>query len=511
MLAVSVTPTYPEPNSRIDRWFELTKRGTTRSKEIRGGVVTFFTMAYILALNPLILGAAADKNGKLLSGAPKFLDAAGKTLNEAAIDHNKMMVLAVTALVAGVMTIFMGIYGRFPLGIAAGLGINSLLAYGVAPTMTWPQAMGLVVWEGILIFIFVISGLREMIFRAVPRSLRAAIGVGIGLFIAFVGLVDSGVVRAGTGTPVQLGVNGSLVGWPIFVCVVGFIAVVILYVKKVRGAMLIAIAGGSILALIIEEIGKIGPHIGDQNPTGWALNVPRLPAASSFSWPDLGLVGRVDLFGGFLKDGHFNIATFISVLLVVFSLMLADFFDTMGTVVAIGAQAGLNDAEGNPPHLKEILLVDSLAAVAGGLGSSSSNTGFIESSAGVGEGARTGFASVVTGILFLLSMLISPVITMIPSEAAAPVLVFVGFLMMSQVTDIKWNDVVEGLPAFAAIILMPFTYSITDGIGAGFILYCITKLFVGRARLVHPILWAVSALFVIYFGQGLLLDLIAKL
>lgn len=505
MLRVSVTPTYPEPHSRLDRWFELTQRGSSWSKEVRGGIVTFFTMAYILALNPLIIGAAADKNGRLLNGAPKFLDAAGKTLNVAAVDQNKMMVLAVTALVAGVMTIFMGIYGRFPLGIAAGLGINSLLAFTVAPTMTWPQAMGLVVWEGILIFVFVISGVREMIFRAVPRSLRAAIGVGIGLFIAFVGLVDAGVVRPGAGTPVELGIGGSLEGWPIFVCVVGFIAVVILYVKKVKGAMLIAIAGGSVLAVIIEAIGKIGPHIGDQNPTGWALNVPRLPPASSFSWPDLGLVGKVDLFGGFLKDGHFNIATFIAVILIVFSLMLADFFDTMGTVVAIGAQAGVNDSEGNPPHLKEILMVDSLAAVAGGLGSSSSNTGFIESSAGVGEGARTGMASVVTGIAFLLSMFISPVITMIPSEAAAPVLIFVGFLMMSQVTVIHWDDVVEGLPAFVAIILMPFAYSITAGIGAGFILYCITKTVVGKARLVHPILWVVSALFVVYFGQGLLL------
>ncbi len=468
-------------------------------------------MAYILALNPLIIGTAADKNGKLLNGAPKFLDAAGKTLNEAAIDKNKMMVLAATALVAGIMTIIMGIYGRFPLGIAAGLGINSLLAYTVAPTMTWPQAMGLVVWEGVLIFIFVISGVREAIFRAVPRSLRAAIGVGIGLFVAFVGLVDSGVVRAGTGTPVELGISGSLEGWPIFICVLGFLAVVILYAKKVKGAMLIAIAGSSILAVIIESIAKIGPHLGDQNVTGWALNVPRLPSASSFSWPDLALVGKVDLFGGFLKDGHFNIATFISVLLIVFSLMLADFFDTMGTVVAIGSQAGLNDAEGNPPHLKEILVVDSLAAVAGGLGSSSSATGFVESTAGVGEGARTGFASVVTGLAFLVSMLISPVITMIPSEAAAPVLVFIGFLMMSQVRDIHWDDVVEGLPAFVAIILMPFTYSIPAGLGAGFILYCVTTRFVGKARLVHPILWVVSALFVVYFAQGLLLNLIDKI
>lgn len=508
MLPVSTTSTVPESGSRIDRWFEIPQRGSTRSREIRGGLVTFFTMAYILALNPLIIGTAADKNGKLLNGAPKFLDAAGKTLNEAAIDQNKMMVLAATALIAGVMTILMGIWGRFPLGIAAGLGINSLLAYSVAPTMTWPQAMGLVVWEGILIFLFVITGVREMIFRAVPRSLRAAIGVGIGMFVAFVGMVDAGIIRAGSGTPVELGIAGSLEGWPIAMSVIGFLLVVILYMRKVRGSMLIAIISVSILSVIIEAVAKIGPHVGTENPTGWALNVPRLPAASAFSWPDLSLIGKVDLVGGFLKDGHFNIATFLSVLLIVFSLMLADFFDTMGTVVAIGAQAGLNNKDGNPPHLKEILMVDSLSAVAGGLGSASSATGFVESTAGVGEGARTGLASVTTGLAFLVAMFISPVITMIPSEAAAPVLVFVGFLMMAQVREINWDDIAEGVPAFLAIVFMPFAYSITAGIGAGFIVYCLTKLAVGKARLVHPILWVVSALFVIYFAQGLLLQLI---
>jgi AGZA family xanthine/uracil permease-like MFS transporter len=508
MLPVSTTSTVPESGSRIDRWFEISQRGSTRGREIRGGLVTFFTMAYILALNPLIIGTAADKNGKLLNGAPKFLDAAGKTLNEAAIDQNKMMVLAATALIAGIMTILMGVWGRFPLGIAAGLGINSLLAYSVAPTMTWPQAMGLVVWEGVLIFIFVITGVREAIFRSVPRSLRAAISVGIGMFVAFVGLVDSGVIRAGSGTPVQLGIAGSLEGWPIAMCVIGFLLVVILQIRKVPGSMLITIVTVSVLSVIVESIAKLGPRVGDDNPTGWAQNVPKLPSASSFSWPDLSLVGKVDLVGGFLKDGHFNIATFVGVLLVVFSLMLADFFDTVGTVVAIGNQAGLNDAQGNPPHLKEILMVDSLSAVAGGLGSASSATGFVESSAGVGEGARTGLASVTTGLAFLVAMFVSPVITMIPSEAAAPMLVFVGFLMMAQVRDIDWTDIAEGVPAFLTVIFMPFAYSITVGIGAGFIVYCITKLVTGKARLVHPLLWVVSALFVVYFAQGLLLGLL---
>ena len=344
-------------------------------------------MAYILALNPLIIGTAADKNGKLLNGAPKFLDAAGTTLNTAAIDDNKMMVMAVTAFVAAIMTIAMGIWGRFPMGIATGLGINSLLAYVVAPTMTWSQAMGLVVWEGVLILVFVLTGVREMIFRAVPNSLRSAISVGIGLFIAFVGFVDSGVIRRGSGTPVTLGVGGSLEGWPIFLCLFGFLLLVVLHQRHVKGSMLIAIIGTSLLGVVIEAIAHLGPQ-GEKNPTGWALNVPRLPGADDFRLPDLSLLGHVDLFGGFLVDGHFHVGVFLGTLLVVFSLMLADFFDTMGTVVAIGDHAGILDETGNPEHLKGILVVDALAAVAGGLGSASSATGYVESAAGVGEGYR---------------------------------------------------------------------------------------------------------------------------
>ena len=497
-------------SARFDQWFHLTERGSTTSREVRGGIVTFFTMAYILALNPLIIGTAADKNGKLLNGAPKFLDAAGTSLNTAGIDDNKIMVMAVTAFVAAIMTIAMGVWGRFPMGIATGLGINSLLAYVVAPTMTWSQAMGLVVWEGIFILVFVLTGVREMIFRAVPNSLRSAISVGIGLFIAFVGFVDSGVIRPGSGTPVTLGVGGSLEGWPILLCLFGFLLLVVLHQRHIKGSMLIAIIGTSLVGVAIEAVGNIGAQ-SDKNPTGWALNVPRLPGASDFRWPDLGLLGHVDLFGGFLANGHFRIGVFLGTLLVVFSLMLADFFDTMGTVVAIGDHAGLLDETGNPEHLKGILVVDALAAVAGGLGSASSATGYVESAAGVGEGARTGIASIVTGLGFLLAMCLSPIVSTTPSEPAAPVLVFVGFLMMAQVTRIDWKHVEEGLPAFLGMVLMPFAYSITTGIGAGLIMFCITKVIAGKARSVHPLLWVVALLFVVYFSQTLLMKLFGQL
>ncbi len=515
--ATHSSPTAPASTSNrrtsaLDRWFEISKRKSTVSREVRGGLVTFFAMAYILALNPIIIGAAADKNGNLLSGAPKFSDVAQETVDWVAVGQSQAMVAAATALIAGLMTILMGVWGRFPIGIAAGLGLNALLAYVIAPQMTWPQAMGLVVWEGILITLFVLTGLRQAVFRAVPSALRTGISVGIGLFITFVGLMDAGVVRKPTGsTPVELGINGSLQGWPIAICVIGFLLLVFLHVRKVKGAMLIAILATTALAIIVEAIANIGPFFrsdGSVNETGWMLNVPALPTLSDFTLPDLGLLGRVDLIGGFTPDGTFSWSVFLGLLLLIFSLLLADFFDTMGTVVAVGQEAGLLNKEGNPPHLKEILTVDSLAAMSGGLGSVSSNTSYVESTAGVAEGARTGLSSVIAGVGFLLAIFVSPVVNVIPSEAVAPVLAFVGFLMMSQVLHVNWDDVEDAIPAFLTIVLMPFTYSITVGIGAGFITFALIKLYLGKARQVHPLMWVVAALFVVYFAQGILNSLL---
>lgn len=474
-------------------------------REIRGGLVTFFAMAYIIALNPLIIGTQADVNGLLLSGLPK-LGPDGQPI-AANIATSMGMVAAGTALVAGVMTILMGVIGRYPVGIATGLGLNALLAYVVAPQMTWAQAMGLVVWEGILITLLVLTGFRTAVFRAVPRSLRAAISVGIGLFIAFIGLVDGGIVRKPAGAPpVELGIHGALEGWPILVFLVGLVLVVVLYFRQVRGGMLIAIATATVLALILEAVQHIGP-VGADHPTGWMLNVPKLPE-HAFAAPNLHTVGRFDLFGGFLRDGHFHIGTFLTVVMIVFSLVLTDFFDTMGTIVAVGAQAGILDEDGNPPHVSQVLLVDAVAAAAGGVGGISSNTAFVESAAGVAEGARTGLAAVVTGVGFLLSIFLAPWVNLVPSEAATPVLVFVGFLMISQVRDINWDNLAEGVPAFFTMVMMPFTYSITAGIGAGFLLYTLMKVVSGKARSVHPLMWGISAAFLIYFAQGLIVALV---
>ncbi|GAB3409365.1 NCS2 family permease [Flindersiella endophytica] len=482
----------PKPQSRnaLDRYFKITERGSTFGREIRGGLVTFFTMAYIIALNPLIIGTAKDADGQLLGG--------GSTPNFA-------MIAAATALVAGVVTILMGVVANFPLALATGLGLNAFVAFGIASQMSWADAMGLVVLEGLVILLLVLTGLRKAVFEAVPKELKVAISVGIGLFIALIGFVDAGFVRrtANPPVPVELGSGGFLDGWPVVVFVIGVVAIAIMMLRKVKGAILFGIIGATILAIIAEAIFHIGPSVdGDKvNPTGWGLNVPTLPE-KWFSVPDFSLIGQVDLVGAFSRVGV------VAAVLLVFTLMLADFFDTMGTMTAIGAEAKLLDAKGQPPNTQRILIVDSVAAAAGGAASVSSNTSYIESAAGVGEGARTGLASVVTGICFLLATVFAPVVEIIPYEAATPALIIVGFLMMLQIREIPWDRMEIALPAFLTIVVAPFTYSITAGIGAGFVSYVVLQAVSGKARKVHPLMWIVAALFVVYFAIRPISDLL---
>ena len=466
----------------LDSFFKISERGSTIGREVRGGFVTFFTMAYIVALNPLILGFVKDADGKFLGGA----DA-----------PNLPLIAAATALVAGVLTILMGVVGNFPLALATGLGLNSFVAYGIATKMTWADAMGLVVLEGLIITVLVLTGFRTAVFKAVPQQLKYAISVGIGLFIALIGLVDSGFVRRTSSgpVPVQLGDGGNLVGWPIVVFILGLILIIALMVRKVKGALLIGIASATVLAIVIENAFKIGPNFiapDKVNPKGWGLNVPSLP-------DKLVATPNFDLLGSFNLLGSFSRISMISAVLLVFTLLLSDFFDTVGTVTAIGHEVDLIDREGNVPNNNKILFVDSVAAVAGGASGISSNTSYIESAAGVGEGARTGLASVVTGICFLLTTFLSPLVAVIPYEAATPALVIVGFLMMTQVKDIDWNDLGIAIPAFLTIILMPFTYSISVGIGAGFVSHVVVRYVQGRGKDVHPLLLLVAGLFMIYF------------
>ena len=465
----------------LDKYFKITERGSTIGREVRGGVVTFFTMAYIVALNPLIIGLAKDGDGKFLGGG----DA-----------PNLALIAAATALIAGVLTILMGVVGNFPLALATGLGLNTFVAVGIASKMTWADAMGLVVLEGLIITVLVLTGFRTAVFRAVPAQLKVAISVGIGLFIALIGLVDSGFVRrTGAGpVPVTLGDNGTLVGWPIIVFAFGLFLMIGLLVKKVKGALLIGIAVATIAAIAIESAFKIGPNFDGKNvnPKGWGLNVPKLPS-------DIVATPHFDLLGHFSLFGSFSRISLVAGILLVFTLLLSDFFDTVGTVTAIGQEAGLADANGDVPNLERILIVDSIAAAAGGAAGISSNTSYIESASGVGEGARTGLASVVTGVLFLLTTFLAPLVAVIPYEAATPALVIVGFLMMTQIKSIDWNDYGIAIPAFLTIILMPFTYSISVGIGAGFVSHVVIRFVQGRRKDVHPLLLLVAALFMVYF------------
>jgi AGZA family xanthine/uracil permease-like MFS transporter len=472
----------------IDRFFKISQRGSTLSREVRGGVVTFFTMAYIVVLNPLILGAATDDHGSFITGGAQGADLA--------------QIAAVTALVAGVMTILMGVVANFPLALATGLGLNAFVAFTIVAGMTWADAMGLIVLEGLIILVLVLTGFRKAVFHAVPAQLKIAISVGIGLFIALIGFFDAGFVGrpgAANAPPLELGIGGELVGWPLVVFVFGLLLMVVLYTLRVRGAILISILVATVLAIVMEAIGNFGGQGYDfnnnslSNPGGWNLTVPSFPDALTAT-PDFSLLGNFSLFGAFADAGVVTAALFV------FTLLLADFFDTMGTMTAIGAEADLLDDEGMPPNSQAILIVDSIAAAAGGAASASSNTSYIESASGVGEGARTGLASVVTGILFLLTTFLAPLVAVIPQEAAAPALVLVGFLMMSQVASIDWDDLEIAIPAFLTVVIMPFSYSISAGIGAGFISYVVLKLVRGKAGSVHPLLWIVSALFVVYFA-----------
>jgi len=459
--------------SGLDSYFKISERGSTIGREFRGGLATFFTMAYIIVLNPIILSLGKDKFGHALS-----------------FDQ----LTAMTALIAAIMTLVMGVGGNLPLAIAAGLGLDSVVAFQIAPTMSWPDAMGLVVIEGLGICLLVVTGLRQIIMDAIPLPLKQAISVGIGLFIAFIGLVDAGVIHTpeGAPTPVSLGANGAgeLVGWPVVVFIVGLLLTVVLLTRRVPGAILISIIGATVLAVIIDAAATIPSS---KDSPGWGLNIPKWPDNVT-STPDLHLLGKFSLGGGFDHAGVITAIVFI------FTLILSDFFDAMGTIVGVSNEAGLLDEKGSVPNIGRVLFIDGAAAVAGGVGSVSSNTAFIESAAGVGEGARTGLSSVFTAVFFAIALFFTPLYSMVPQAAATPALVAVGFLLMTQVKGIPWDDWAISIPCFLTIVLMPFTYSITNGIGAGMISFVVLKTAQGKWREPHILLWVIALLFAAYFA-----------
>ena len=459
------TSTRAEAGS-LDRRFRLRERNTGVRTEVVAGLTTFMTMAYILFVNPSILSALPDRNGTTL--APEA-------------------VLTVTALAAGIATIAMGVYANYPFALAAGLGLNAVVAFQLVggQGLTWPEAMGVIVTEGLIILILVLTRFRVAVMEAVPLALKQAIAVGIGLFIAIIGFVNAGFVNPEGEVPLELGTGGELQGWPVFIFIIGLLLTLFLYLRGVRGSLLIGILVSTVLAIVVNESLLDGEGFGGAAQLG---GIVAMPSGDNF-----------ELIGNF-SFGYFAHLGFISAVLAVFTIMLADFFDTMGTAVGLGREARMLDAEGRLPDVQKVLLVDSGAAALGGAFSASSNTTYIESASGIADGGRTGLTSIVVGTLFLLAIFFSPLAGIIPAEATAPALVVVGLLMMMTVRDIPWNDLDTAIPAFFTIVLMPFTYSITNGIGAGFIAYVFVKLARGRAREVHPLMYGVAIAFIIYFA-----------
>ena len=424
--------------------FRLKQNRTTWRREVGAGVVTFMAMAYIIFVNPSVLATA--------------------------MGQDLVPALAVATCVgAGLLTILMGLASNYPLALAPGMGLNAFLAFGVILGMkvSWQAAMGVVFIEGAVITLLVLTNVREGVMNAIPLDLKRAIGVGIGLLIALIGLQNAKLVVASPATMVAFG----RIGAESLVAVFGLAATAFLLVKRVKGAFLIGILLATAAAVVAGLV---------RLPASLAAPVTAAHFRTFFALDIAGAL-RLGLLG------------------TIFAFLVTDFFDTMGTVVAVGEQAGFMDAGGRVPRLKSVLLVDSLGAVCGGLFGCSSVTSYVESAAGVGEGGRSGLTSVVTGTLFLLAVFFTPVVAIVPAYATAPALILVGFLLISGVRAIRWDEVTTSLPAFLTLIMIPFTFSISKGIGIGFIAFVLLKLLAGKWREVHPLMAAVAALFVVDF------------
>jgi AGZA family xanthine/uracil permease-like MFS transporter len=424
--------------------FRLKEKRTTWAREATAGAVTFMAMAYIIFVNPSVLAAA--------------------------MGQDLVPALAVATCVgAGLLTILMGLASNYPLALAPGMGLNAFLAFGVIIGMkvSWQAAMGIVFIEGAVITVLVLTNVREGVMNAIPLDLKRAIGVGIGLLIALIGLQNARLVVASPTTMVAFG----RIGAESLVAVFGLAVTAFLLVRRVKGAFLI----GILLA----------------TATAVAAGLVRLPATPVAPV-------RAEHFRTFFALDIAGALRF-GLLGTIFAFLVTDFFDTMGTIVAVGEQAGFMDADGRVPRLKNVLLVDSLGAVCGGLFGCSSVTSYVESAAGVGEGGRSGLAALVTGALFLLAVFFTPVVAVVPAYATAPALILVGFLLISGVRAIRWDEVTTALPAFLTLIMIPFTFSIAKGIGIGFIAFVLLNLLAGKWREIHPLLAAVAVLFVVDF------------
>jgi AGZA family xanthine/uracil permease-like MFS transporter len=420
---------------------------------VRGGLATFLTMAYILVANPAILSAA---------GVPY----------EAAV--------AATAAAAALCTLLLGLGADFPLALAPGMGLNAIIAFQVAPAAgSWQTAMGLVVLDGLVVLALVLLGLREAVMHAIPRDLRRAIGVGIGLFIALIGAVNARLVVVPPGTVAELAQRpqsllppvtyGSLQTPDAVVAAVGLLVIALLMVRRIPGAIVLGIGAATALALV--------------------LGLARLPQTGWLAAPDFATVGAADVRG----------ALRLTLVPLLISIVMVDFFDTIGTVTAVAEAAELQEADGRVPRLRRILGIDALSAALGGWFGASSVTSYIESAAGAAEGARTGLHSVVVAACFGLAVFAAPVAAIVPAAATAPALILVGFLMTQQITRIDFTAPGTAIPAFVLLITIPFTWSISHGIGYGFVTYVVIQSLAGRWREIHPVMYGTTAAFAAYF------------
>ena len=440
----------------MDKFFHIGERGSSISDELRAGLTTFLAMAYIIAVNPAVLSGAV-------------LGADGKPLTSALV--------TATCVGAGIMTIIMGLAANRPLACASGLGVNAMIA-AVTPGMCggdWHEAMGIVFVEGMAILILVLCGLREKIMDAIPVSLRHAISVGLGLFIAMIGLVNAGIVVAGKGTVVTL---GNVYDPAFIVGIVSIVATLIFAALNVNGGILF----GIIVAVLV------GIPLGVTSaPKGIVDALDFSTVGAPFMADKNGTMGLLKVFAN------------PTALVFAFSLMMSDFFDTMGTAMAVAKNGEFLTEDGNVENIKEILVVDSAAAAVGGAMGVSSITTFVESASGAADGGRTGLTSITTGVLFILAAFFAPLISVVSSAATCGALVYVGFLMMTEVHEIDWTDLLQGFPAFLTTAGIAMTYSISSGIGLGFIAYGLTATVTGKAKEIKPLMWVAIVAFIIYF------------
>lgn len=477
---MTTAPAQPPLPSWLERRFHLDERGSTVRREVWAGVTTFMVMAYIIFVNPAILSFSGIEG----------LEGQGPPFDQ---------VLVATCIAAGLMTLVMGLVTNRPFALAPGMGLNALVAYQLilGAGLSWPEAMGVIVLEGLLISVLVLIGLREAVMHAIPLSLKHAIGAGIGFFILFIGLVNGGLVRVPIesapvidgviggqpATPLALGALDNL---PVVVTLLGLAITVWLHVRGVRFAVLAGIALTTIAAIALNAT------------TGFqAFPVGATPPEALVAAPNLEALRLPGLRG---IPGVFTTLGMLSALLVVFSIMLTDFFDTMGTVIGVSEQMGDVDDEGRIDGLGPMLAVDSAAAAVGGALGASSVTTYIESAAGVAVGGRTGLASVVTAMLFLLAIFLAPVAGVIPPQATAPALILVGFLMAGALGQVDWQEPGDALPALLTMLVMPLTYSITNGIGAGFVTWVAIRIFQGKVKEIHPLMAISAGAFALYFA-----------